>query len=82
MKAKNLSELTDQELLDEGKKRKEIFGAVIGIFGVTIVPAAYGTYTKGFGTYTFLPFLGVAILASLYPKYKAAKAEIALRKLN
>ena len=74
METKNLSELTNQELLDEGKKRKEIFGAVLGIFGSTIPAAAYGTYTKGSGIYTFLPFLGMAILASLYPKYKAAKA--------
>ena len=82
MEAKNLSDFTDQELLDEGKSRKERFGAGFGIFGATIPFAVYGTYTKGFGIYTFLPFLVAAIMVSYYPKYKAAKAEIALRKLS
>ena len=82
MEAKNLSELTDQELLDEGKKRKEIFGAGFGVFGATIPYGVYTTFKDGLGIYTFLPFLLTAILASYYPKYKAAKAEIASRKLG
>ena len=82
MEAKNLSDFTDQELLDEGKSRKDRFGAGFGVFGATIPYGVYTTFKDGLGIYTFLPFILAAILVSYYPKYKAAKAEIALRKLG
>ena len=57
MKQKELTELTDAELLEEGKKIKSgnIVNAVL--FGVMIGVATYSTVKNGFGIFTFFPLL-------------------------
>lgn len=57
MSKKNLTELTDEELLQEAKKIKSstIFDALI--FGVLIGIAIYSSVKNGFGLLTFLPII-------------------------
>jgi hypothetical protein len=72
---KELSELTDQELLQEAKKNKpnSLYDAVI--FGILIGIAIYSTVNNGFGLLTFLPLVYIPIAA------KNKTKNIALEKL-
>ena len=72
MSQKELTELTNEELLQEGKKIKstKIFDAAI--FGFLIGVAVYSTIRNGFGLLTFLPLIYIPIAA----KNKARNKEL------
>ena len=61
MKQNELAELTNEELLQQGKKIKstKIFDAVI--IGFLIGVAVFSTVRNGFGLLTFLPLVYIPI---------------------
>jgi hypothetical protein len=79
---KELSELTDQELLQEAKKSKSInlYDAVI--FGILIGIAIYSTVKNGLGLLTFLPLIYIPIAAKNKIKNKALEKLLKERNLK
>lgn len=79
---KDLSELTDEELLLEGKKIKStnIVNAVL--FGVMIGVATYSTIRNGFGILTFFPLLFIQMLIKNRARKKAFEEQLKERNLT
>lgn len=82
MKQKELSELTDQELLDEAKKMKSssmtnalFIGFLIGIIIYSIVKNTYGFFT-------LIPLFLVYKLVKNSKSNKALEDELEARNLN
>jgi hypothetical protein len=82
MKSVNLSELTDQELMEEAKKRKNSQKTFRFLIGLMVGAAIFSTITKGFSTSTCLPVFFVPIFLSIEKNYKDVQAEIQSRNLN
>ena len=80
MKQNKLSELTDEELLEQARmmKRTKIYGSVF--FGVLIGIAIYSTVRNGFGLLTFLPLVYLPIAAK--NKTKSKELEKSLKERN
>ncbi|GEN66214.1 MULTISPECIES: hypothetical protein [Chryseobacterium] len=72
---KEITELTDQELLEKVKKKKsnDITNAVI--LGFLIGIATYSTVKYGLGLFTFLPVLFALFAANKWGKDKKALEE-------
>tara|TARA_B100001245_G_C22823635_1_gene396289 strand:- start:168 stop:419 length:252 start_codon:yes stop_codon:yes gene_type:complete len=81
MSQKPLSELTDQELLQEAKKRKTtaiIDALTIGfLFGVIV----YSVFNKSWGVLTLIPIYMIYKLVNK-PKYDKKELESLLRQRN
>jgi uncharacterized membrane protein YobD (UPF0266 family) len=79
---KELSELTDQELLQEAKKSKptNLYDAVI--FGILIGIAIYSTVKNDLGLLTFLPLIYIPIAAKNKIKNKALEKLLKERNLK
>ena len=82
MSQKELSEMTNEELLLEGKKIKSsnIINAVL--FGVMIGIAAYSTIKNGLGILTFFPLLLIQMLLKNNARKKAFETELKERNLK
>ena len=82
MSQKELSEMTNEELLLEGKKIKStnIINAVL--FGVMIGIAAYSTIKNGLGILTFFPLLLIQMLLKNNARKKAFETELKERNLT
>lgn len=77
---KNLTEFTDEELLQEEKKQKELVKYNPFIIGMLVGIAVWSIVKNGLG---FLPFIllgAILYLVSADKKHKAIKAEIEARK--
>ena len=79
---KELSELTNEELLLEGKKIKStnIVNAVL--FGVMIGVATWSTVKYGLGIITFFPILFIQMLLKNNARKKAFEKELKERNLT
>lgn len=79
---KELSELTNEELLLEGKKIKStnIVNAVL--FGVMIGVATWSTVKYGLGIITFFPILFIQMLLKNNARKKAFESELKERNLT
>lgn len=79
---KELSELTNEELLLEGKKIRSgnIVNAVL--FGVMIGVAAWSTVKYGLGIITFFPLLFIQMLLKNNARKKAFETELKNRNLT
>ena len=82
MKQIELIDLTDQELLQEGKKRKSAYISYCMIFGILIGIAIYSTVKNGFGFFTFFPLFFAPIGATSRTNFKAVEKEIQSRNLK
>lgn len=82
MNQRELSEMTNEELLLEGKKIKSsnIINAVL--FGVMIGIAAYSTIKNGLGILTFFPLLLIQMLLKNNARKKAFETELKERNLT
>jgi hypothetical protein len=82
MMQKELSGLTDQELLQEAKKSKptKLYDALI--FGILIGIAIYSTVNNGPGLLTFLPIVYIPIAAKNKIKNKALEKLLKERNLK
>jgi predicted permease len=76
MKPENLTELSDQELLQKIKKIKanKIIDATI--IGFTIGVVVYSAVTNGFGFFTFFPLLLTFIIARNSANNKILEKEV------
>ncbi len=77
---KLLTEFTNEELLQEEKKRKESRKFFPFIIGLAVGIAAYSTFKHGIGFFTFFPLIFILPSISVDKKYKEVKAEIESRK--
>jgi hypothetical protein len=77
---KELSELTDNELLQEAKKSKPTILYDMVIFGILIGIAIYSTVNNGLGLLTFLPLVYIPIAAK--NKIKNKELEKLLKERN
>lgn len=68
---KPLTELTDEELLQQAKQRKSanLYDALI--LGVLVGVAAYSTFKNGWGLLTFIPLVYLPIAAKNKSNNKA-----------
>lgn len=82
MNQKELSALSDAELLQEAKKMKptKIYDAVI--FGFLIGVAIYSTVNNGFGLLTFLPLVYLPIAGRNNAKRSALEKLLNERNLK
>ncbi|WP_413670688.1 hypothetical protein ACEN9X_12550 [Mucilaginibacter sp. Mucisp86] len=82
MKQKELTELSNEELVQEAKKIKsgKIFDAAI--FGFLIGVAVYSTVRNGFGLLTFLPLVYIPIAAKNKARNKALEELLKERNLK
>lgn len=81
MKQKDLTELSDQELLQEQKKTKKDNIAGAFLIGLFIGIAVYSTVTNGLGFFTFFPLFFAFILFNSKNKMKAIETELKSRNL-
>lgn len=79
---KELSELTDQELLQEAKRNKNTGTIDAVIFGILIGIAIYSTVHNGLGLLTFLPLVYIPIAAKNKIKTKALGKQVEERNLK
>jgi uncharacterized membrane protein YdbT with pleckstrin-like domain len=79
---KPLTEFTDEELLQEEKKRMESRKFFPFIIGLSVGIAAYSTFKNGIGFFTIFPLIFILPSIAADKKYKAVKAEIEARKLQ
>lgn len=77
-----LSDLTDEQLLEEQKKLKST--AIINAFliGTFIGIAIYSAVKNGIGFFTFFPLFFAYVLFNNRKKAKAVKDELKSRNLN
>lgn len=82
MSQKELSELTNEDLLLEGKKIKSgnMMNAVL--FGVMIGVATWSTVKYGLGIITFFPLLFIQMLLKNNARRKAFENELKERNLT
>ena len=82
MKQKELSELTDEELLQEASKNKytKLYDAVI--FGMLIGIAIYSSVKNGFGLMTFLPLVYAPIAVKNKTKNRELEELLKTRNLK
>ena len=79
---KELSALTDEELLKEAKKVKPTYLYDAAIFGILIGIAIYSTVNNGLGLLTFLPLVYIPIAAKNKTKNKALEKLLKERNLK
>jgi hypothetical protein len=79
---KELSALTDKELLLEAKKAKPTNLYDAAIFGILIGIAIYSTVNNGLGLLTFLPLVYIPIAAKNKTKNKALEKLLKERNLK
>ena len=77
---KPLSDFTDDELLQEKKKRKKSIKFFPFIIGLAVGIAVYSTVKHGIGFFTFFPLIFILPSISADKKYKEVKVEIEARK--
>jgi F0F1-type ATP synthase assembly protein I len=80
MESKKLTELTEEELMKEEKKRKEALKIFRFVSGLMIGAAIFSTVVKGFSTSTLLPVFFIPLFFSTQKNYKEVQAEIEYRK--
>lgn len=81
MKEKELTELSDQELLEKKKKSKSNNITSSVILGIMIGIAIYSTVKNGLGLFTFFPLLFIPIAKNNSKNNKALEAELKSRNL-
>jgi hypothetical protein len=79
---KPLTEFTDEELLQEGKKLKEKVRYNAFAIGLLVGIAVWSIVKNGFGILPFILGAFIVYLVSADKKYKAVKAEIEARKVH
>jgi len=82
MKQKEVSELTDQELLDEAKKIKSNSITFAVLIGIMIGIAIYSTLKKGFGFFTLFPLFFILLASNNRARKKAVENQLKDRNLN
>lgn len=82
MKQKPITDLSNEQLLQERKKTKN--GTIVSGFciGFLIGVAIYSTINNGLGFFTFFPLFFILIFVNNVKKGKELKQEVADRDLN
>ncbi|WP_310379220.1 FUSC family protein [Flavobacterium sp.] len=82
MKKLDLTQLTNEELLEEAKKRKSAFNALKFIIGLLVGVSIYITIKNGFGVFTVLPIVFVSVIVAMKISNDETQKEIKSRNIN
>ncbi|TDE47044.1 hypothetical protein E0I26_02855 [Flavobacterium rhamnosiphilum] len=82
MKTKRLTDLTEQELIIEQKKRKSISTSYSFIMGMMIGITVYGFIKNGLSFFSLLPIIFLPIFIMNWNNYKEVKNEIKSRNIT
>lgn len=82
MNKENLAKLTNEELLEEVKKRKSNFRFMLFPFGLLIGVAIINSLDKGTGIFTLMPVIFFPVLLNLWNKYQPSRKEKESRNLS
>lgn len=82
MEKPNLTQLTNEELQIELKKRKQGYQTGAFIVGMMIGVAVWSAVKNGFGILLFSPLLFAYWFRNAKPEYEEIKKEIKLRNLK
>lgn len=82
MKAKELTELSDQELMEKRKKAKAANITSAVLIGFMIGVAVFSTVRNGLSFFTFFPLFFLPIATSNRANTNALEKELALRDLK
>ncbi|MCZ8197886.1 MAG: hypothetical protein O9267_09795 [Flavobacterium sp.] len=82
MKKLNLTQLTNEELQIEAKKRKINYQTAAFIVGMMIGVAVWSAIKNGFGILLFTPLLFAYWFRNAKPEYDEVKKEIQSRNLK
>jgi lauroyl/myristoyl acyltransferase len=80
MEPTDLTELSDQELLEEAKKQKQKVIVFRVFICVWMVAAIYNATHKGSVLVAFVPLIFIPIFGKVENDYKAIKSEMASRQ--
>lgn len=76
-----LSELSDEELVQEFKKRKTMSHLYIVIIVLMMAFSVYNATRKGAMIFSIMPLIFMPIFVTIQKNYNAAKAEMKARNL-
>lgn len=82
MKGKDLTTLSDEELLAEHKKMKSANVAGAFLIGLLIGVAIFGSIKNGPGFFTFLPLVFIFLLTNNRKNIKPVEEELRSRNLK
>lgn len=82
MKEQELKALTDEALIEKGKKARTYYLINAAIIGAFIGVSLYNTYKKGVDLFTFFPLFFAFILVKSGQDYKIIEKELKLRNLK
>jgi len=82
MKKINLTELTNEELLKEAKKRKSLFTIQCVIFIIMSMMSIITIVDKDIKVLTFLPIAFAGITIAAWQQHQLMKKELELRNLK
>lgn len=77
----DLTQLTNEELFLELKKRETSYQTGAFLVGIMIGVAVWSTVKNGFGIFLFTPLLFIYWFRNAKPDYDEVKKEIASRKI-
>ena len=79
---KELAGLSNEELMQEAKKRRSVYLMDAAIIGFLVGIAAYSAYANGIGLFTFLPLVYLPIAARNRAKNEELKKLLKERNLK
>lgn len=82
MDQKKLTELTDEELLQEAKKMKSDATINAGFIGFLIGIVCYSVFKNGFGLFLLIPLFLIYKLYNRKPRYNKQELEHILKERN
>lgn len=81
MKKIDLTQLTNEELLSEAKKRKSGYNLFKFVIGLMLGSAIFSTVMKGFSFFTLLPVFFIPLAFSTKSSHDETQKEIESRNL-
>ena len=79
---KDLTTLSNEELIKESKNRRFIFGIFLGLILVMIVASIISIFKEKIGVSTYVPIAFLPILIIFWNTFNKAKKEMISRKLK
>jgi hypothetical protein len=79
MKNVDLTQLSNEELLQEQKKRKPNFIVISVVICTMIIMAILNTIASGIGVFTFFPIIFLPIAINHWKNYKSISNELKSR---
>lgn len=79
---KDLTTLSNEELIKESKNRRFIFGIFLGLILVMIVASIISIFKEKIGASTYVPIVFLPLLIIFWNSFNEVKKEMKLRNLQ